>query len=83
MTVASVAGPLDVHVAGSGDVVVAGGQATAMTVIVAGSGNVDFGGVADNLKARIAGSGDVRARQVTGHGLQDDHGLRRRSASAR
>jgi hypothetical protein len=28
---------------------------------------VTFGGVADSLKARIAGSGDVRARQVTGN----------------
>ena len=28
-----------------------------MAVTVAGSGDVDFGGVADSLKARIAGSG--------------------------
>jgi hypothetical protein len=28
---------------------------------------VHFGGSAQNLKARIMGSGDVRAREVTGH----------------
>ena len=66
VSVASVAGPLDVHTAGSGNVQIAAGRATAMTVAIAGSGNVDFGGVADSLKARIAGSGDVRAREVRG-----------------
>jgi len=64
--VRSVAGPLNVHMAGSGDVVVAGGRASAMTVSMAGSGNVVFAGVADSLNARIAGSGDVRVRQVRG-----------------
>ena len=39
---------------------------SAMSVMVAGSGNVDFRGTAETLKARVAGSGDVRARQVTG-----------------
>lgn len=64
--VRSVAGPLDVRMAGSGDVVVNGGRASAMTVSMAGSGNVLFAGVADSLNARIAGSGDVRVRQVRG-----------------
>ena len=64
--VASIQGPLDVHIAGSGDVKVAGGHASTMSVMVAGSGNVDFRGVAETLKARVAGSGDVRVRQVTG-----------------
>jgi len=66
VAVSSIAGPLDVHVMGSGDVKVAGGRATAMTVSVAGSGDVDFRGTADSLKARIAGSGDVHAREVRG-----------------
>ena len=44
----------------------AGGQASAMTVSVAGSGNVVSAASPTRLKARIAGSGDVRARQVRG-----------------
>ncbi len=63
---ASVKGPLEVNAAGSGDVKVAGGAVDAMTVMVAGSGSVDFGGTAQSLKARIAGSGDVRAKEVKG-----------------
>ncbi len=66
VAVASVAGPLGVHIAGSGDVKIAGGRATTMSVMVAGSGNVDFRGTAETLKARVAGSGDIRAKQVTG-----------------
>ena len=31
-----------------------------MTVNIAGSGDIDFRGVADKLKARIAGAGDIR-----------------------
>jgi hypothetical protein len=64
--VGSISGPVDVRIAGSGDVKIAGGRATTMNVMVAGSGNVDFGGVAETLKARVAGSGDIRAKQVTG-----------------
>jgi len=64
--VRSMSGPLGVHVAGAGDVTVERGLASAMTVSLAGSGNVTFGGVAETLTARIAGSGDVRARQVRG-----------------
>ncbi len=63
---ASIAGSLEVHVAGSGDVKVAAGRATTVNVVVAGSGNVDFRGAADSVKARIAGSGDVRIREVKG-----------------
>ena len=67
VAVASVSGPFGVHIAGSGDVKVMGGHASTMSVMVAGSGNVDFRGVAETLKARVAGSGDVRAKQVTGN----------------
>jgi hypothetical protein len=66
VAVASIAGPLDIHIAGSGDVKIAGGRATTMSVMVAGSGDVDFRGTAETLKARVAGSGDIRAKQVTG-----------------
>jgi hypothetical protein len=66
VTAASVSGPLDIHVAGSGDVKVGSGHATTMKVAIAGSGNVNFGGVADSLKASITGPGGIRARRVTG-----------------
>jgi hypothetical protein len=59
-------GPLRVRVAGSGDVRVRGGAVTDMTVSVAGSGDVHFGGVAQSLQANVAGSGDVSAARVTG-----------------
>jgi len=66
VTAASVSGPLDVNIAGSGDVRVRGGQVTRMNVAVAGSGDVTFGGVAQSLEASVAGSGDVHVAQVTG-----------------
>jgi hypothetical protein len=59
-------GPLHVRVAGSGDVVAHSGQVTEMTVNVAGSGDVRFGGVAQSLQAAVAGSGDVNVGRVTG-----------------
>jgi hypothetical protein len=37
-----------------------------MTVSIAGSGSVNFTGVADALKARVTGAGDINVRQVTG-----------------
>lgn len=64
--VASVGGALDIKVAGSGNVTVEGGQVGDMSARVAGSGDVDFRGVAQSLKVRIAGSGDVRAKAVKG-----------------
>jgi hypothetical protein len=62
----SVTGPLHVRVAGSGDVTVPSGQVTDMSVAVAGSGDIHFGGVAQNLDATIVGSGDVTVGRVTG-----------------
>jgi hypothetical protein len=64
--VGDVSGPLGVHLAGGGDVHIAGGRATTMAVHIAGSGMVDYGGVADSLDANIAGSGDIRAAKVIG-----------------
>lgn len=66
ITIGRVAGPLDVRVSGSGDVKVASGQVSDMTVEIAGSGDVSFGGVAQTLSARVAGSGDVSVHKVTG-----------------
>jgi hypothetical protein len=62
----SLNGPLHVHIAGSGNVLAASGQVTDMTVGVAGSGDVKFGGVAQRLDASVVGSGDVRVGRVTG-----------------
>ncbi|HEY2481437.1 MAG TPA: DUF2807 domain-containing protein [Caulobacteraceae bacterium] len=59
-------GPLHVRVAGSGDVIARSGQVTDMTVQVAGSGDVRFGGVARSLQAAVAGSGDIAVGRVTG-----------------
>ncbi len=59
-------GPLTVYVSGSGDVRVRGGSVGTMDVAIAGSGDVNFGGVAQSLNARVAGSGDVHVAQVTG-----------------
>jgi hypothetical protein len=63
----SVVGPLHVRIAGSGDVTVPTGQVTDMSVAVAGSGDIRYGGVAQNLDATIVGSGDVSVSRVTGH----------------
>lgn len=59
-------GPFTANVAGSGDVLVEGGQAREAKVRVAGSGDVRFAGVADSLSASVAGSGDVRFQRVSG-----------------
>lgn len=64
--VASLQGPLNIHIAGSGRVHVADGVATQMTASIAGSGGVDFGGAARSLHASIAGSGGVRVARVDG-----------------
>jgi hypothetical protein len=66
LRVISLNGPLHVHIAGSGNVLAATGQVTDMTVGVAGSGDVKFGGVAQRLDASVVGSGDVRVGRVTG-----------------
>jgi hypothetical protein len=66
ITAARVDGPLHVRVSGSGDVRIRDGAVTDMSVSVAGSGDVHFGGVAQSLEANVAGSGDVSATRVTG-----------------
>ncbi|HEY1447418.1 MAG TPA: DUF2807 domain-containing protein [Caulobacteraceae bacterium] len=63
----AVNGPMHVRIAGSGDVIAHGGQVTDMTVNVAGSGDVQFAGVAQSLQASVAGSGDVVVGRVTGN----------------
>ena len=66
VTAASLSGPFRSNVMGSGDIRVDGGHASEMVVRIAGSGDVRFGGVADNLNAQVAGSGDIDVAKVTG-----------------
>lgn len=63
---ASVDGPFNARIAGSGDIHARRGAVTDMSATIAGSGDVDFGGVARSLKASVVGSGDVHATSVTG-----------------
>lgn len=66
ISAASVNGPFNVRIAGSGDIRAHGGQVSDLNAQVAGSGDVRFGGVAHTLKASVAGSGDVSVAEVTG-----------------
>ena len=66
VTVATLSGPFDGRVAGAGNITVTAGSVGAMTIAIAGSGSVTFGGVADSLHATIAGSGGVTVAKVTG-----------------
>lgn len=62
----SVSGPMHIRVTGAGDVIAKSGQVSDLSVAVAGSGDVKFGGVAGKLDVSIAGSGDVDVGKVTG-----------------
>jgi hypothetical protein len=64
--IASVSGPVKVRISGSGDLNIDGGHASDLSASIAGSGDVNFKGVADTLSASIAGSGDVNVDRVTG-----------------
>ena len=66
ITVASLDGPFNVRIAGSGDVRAKAGSTPELNASIAGSGSVGFGGVAHTLKASIAGSGDVNVARVDG-----------------
>lgn len=66
ITVASLRGPFNVRIAGSGDVRAKSGFASTMNASIAGSGSVDFGGVARALRASIAGSGNIAVARVDG-----------------
>lgn len=64
--VASVNGDVDVNIAGSGNTLIRGGRAGAVSVSIAGSGDVQFAGAATTVTARVAGSGDIRVASVSG-----------------
>ena len=59
-------GPVKVRISGSGDLGIGGGHASDLDVFIAGSGDVNFHGVADTVTAFVAGSGDVNVAKVTG-----------------
>src|SRR5260221_7878673 len=62
----SVEEPFTARVAGSVDIHAERGSVTTMTVAIAGSGDVDFCGVAHSPRAPVVRSGDVHASAVTG-----------------
>jgi hypothetical protein len=66
VTAASASGPVKLEIAGNGDVKIGGGHASQLTVHIAGSGDVDYLGVADSLDASIAGAGDINVAKVDG-----------------
>jgi hypothetical protein len=65
--VARVNGPVEIEIAGSGGVVIDGGQATSFSVGIAGSGGVLFRGHAVNPRVEIIGSGDVAVGSYSGN----------------
>jgi hypothetical protein len=62
--IASVSGPLDVDMGGSGKLVV--GPTGSVKADIAGSGDAQFGPISGGLTLDIAGSGDVTAAHVNG-----------------
>lgn len=69
VTAASAAGPVDISIAGSGDVTVGAGPTGDAEVSIAGSGDVSIAGDVQKLDASIAGSGDIT---VTGKAASVD-----------
>ena len=61
-----VSGPVKVRITGSGDLGIGGGHASDIDVFIAGSGDVNYKGVAETLTAFVAGSGDVNVAHVNG-----------------
>jgi hypothetical protein len=64
--VEQVSGPMDVRIAGTGDVTVAAGDVTHMDASIAGSGDIRMDGVVQSLNGSVTGSGDVVVKHVTG-----------------
>lgn len=62
----SVAGDVDFSSAGSGDLSIKGGKATAFKIEIMGSGSVNFAGEAVNPNISLAGSGDIWIKSYSG-----------------
>jgi Putative auto-transporter adhesin, head GIN domain len=69
--VASVNGPVDIEIAGSGDILINGGRANPLKVEIAGSGDVVLKGEAVDPNVEIMGSGRVKVNSYTGHLRQE------------
>ncbi len=74
ISAASVNGPIDIEIAGSGDVLVERGEASSFDVEIAGSGDVIFRGHAMNPNIDIMGSGNVTLGSYSGNLRQDVSG---------
>lgn len=66
ITVGRASGPMDVRIAGTGNVTVATGEVTHIDASIAGSGDIRMGGTAQSLTASVTGSGSVVVARVTG-----------------
>lgn len=66
ITVARIEGPMDVSIGGSGDVDVRAGTSPDVSISIAGSGDVNFGGTAGDVDVSIMGGGDVSIARATG-----------------
>ena len=64
--IAQVDGDADISIGGSGEVAIRRGRIPNLSVSIAGSGDIDFGGVAGDVSVSIAGSGDIRIAEATG-----------------
>lgn len=71
---ASINGPLDIQIAGSGDVFIDRGEATTFDIEIAGAGDVVFKGHATNPNVDIMGSGNVTIGSYSGNLRQDISG---------
>lgn len=59
-------GPTNIAIQGAGDVLIRDGRASAMSVAIAGAGDVTHNGSAERLDVTIFGAGDVRVARVSG-----------------
>jgi hypothetical protein len=75
--IGDLAGAMQAHVSGVGQIKVDGGQATSVRASVSGVGGVEFGGVAANLDASISGIGNVQVKEVTGSVTKSVSGMGR------
>lgn len=66
VVVARADGPTDIAIGGSGDVDIRSGNAPDLSISIAGSGDVNFGGVAGDVDVSIVGGGDVTVARATG-----------------
>lgn len=69
--VAYVNGPVDLEIAGSGDILIEGGRADPFHVEIMGSGDVTFKGEAVNPNVSIAGSGHIKVNSYSGNKSED------------